>query len=55
MTAATMKIESAAEMKFPFDPVISIAALLLLLAGVVMVGSASTEVAASSFGSSWHT
>ncbi|MFT4712855.1 MAG: cell division protein FtsW [Candidatus Azotimanducaceae bacterium] len=39
---------------FPLDPYVASAAAILLFAGVVLVGSASTEIAARTYGNSLH-
>jgi len=41
-------------MRFPLDPLIASSAAILLLMGVVLVGSASTEIAARTYGNSLH-
>ena len=38
----------------PVDPIVAGAALMLLLIGMIMVGSASTEVSARTYGSPFY-
>ncbi len=51
--AQRAKIEQSSD-RCPVDPVIAGIALLLLLVGIIMVGSASTEVSARTYGSPFY-
>ncbi len=55
MTMAQLhRVRSGGGTEVPVDPVLAGSALLLLFGGLIMVGSASTEVSARLYGSAFH-
>ena len=53
MTMA-MKAQSLPGKRFPLDPWVTTSALILLVIGLLMVASASTEIAAKIYGNPLH-